>query len=482
MRNEWDDLTKNDPLARALLRDAVNAFSETKADRDLLARLRRDTTALAEDFLNEYLTKGLDSQVTEEVRKALDGIRIERRVTNVPAELKDIYHRLGLIRDYSGRTVELDYPQSLADALMLRVCPTTTIASAAKLKAADVDPLLKLITKAYTDMGLSPDRLAPSLAETYRDLSVPLLLNYMDINATKVYFMGPVFYGNAAANWTLTFATGSGLPDPFEWNGSDWFMERYSLSAEDLSACKLQTDKNPFRSINFSVGICNRRWSCRRLYVWQRSKTGTQMRNAHAAAKRSGQGELYLHDAVRQFLVVLQTPNLKIIEIEKFPQPLTAFTRVSPKDVMLSCRPETPEGKIAHAIWLGPGLRLSSNAVQRIKELAAGLAAAGAAVVPTVGAAMAALATCGVYWLLDRSITQDTTRDRQALLSLERDMNHTFSAIWADSQMPNIVKQSPTCTTDTALELACRTLSSLLEIAYGEVLEAYKDKLGEEPP
>jgi hypothetical protein len=54
MRNIWEEMIKDDPLAYLLLKDAANESSETKADRELLKNLKRETTALAEDFLNEY--------------------------------------------------------------------------------------------------------------------------------------------------------------------------------------------------------------------------------------------------------------------------------------------------------------------------------------------------------------------------------------------------------------------------------------------
>jgi hypothetical protein len=74
----------------------------------------------------------------------------------------------------------------------------------------------------------------------------------MGFQATKVYFMDPILYGNAKNGLTLTFSTGSGLPDPLEWNGADWYMRQYSISEREMENHGLKSDKNPLIYVMFS--------------------------------------------------------------------------------------------------------------------------------------------------------------------------------------------------------------------------------------
>lgn len=474
MAVNWGDLFKGDSLGWSLMQDAADAFRSTKEDRDLIHRVNAETQQLAEDFLNAYLTRELDA-TAEEIRGELQRIRIERKVPNIPRELSEIYKNLGIIRDYSSRTVELDYPQSVADPLLLRGYPSAIIRAVGESKGVDAQPLIDVMEKAYHAMGLSPSELAPDLASHFTRLSVPLLLKYMDINSTKVYFMGPVFYGDAGEQWTLTFATGSGLPDPLEWNGALWFQQRYGVTQEDLRKHGLKPDKNPFRALNFTVGICNNRWNCKRLYVWQRSKTAKQMQGAYAVAKDAGKEELYLYDAVRQLIGVFETPNLKIIELGEFPLALTAWTRVSPNDIMLSCRPGTPESKISHAIWLRPGLRLSGAALQRIKEVTAGLLGASVTFVPDVGPFLGVLAVAGAYYLLGKLIKGETEEHRKVILDMQAKVAQAYDSLWTAREVSGLVKHSNAYHGENALKAACGTASSLLHLVTPEeALDAYR--------
>lgn len=469
MGTAWNELFTEDPLGAELVRQAAAGFDATSADRDLLKRVRQQSRLLAEEFLNAYLARDLDAQVADQIRNEIAKLRIERTVSEVCDELAIAYEHLKLIREHSRTAVELDYPQMLADPLILRAYPVPVISSAAK-GSAEVQPLVQAIEKAHRAMGFPPEVIAPEIARRYTELSVPLLLNYTEITATKVYFMGPVFYGNAEDGWTLTFATGSGLPDPLEWNGAAWFMSRYGVSPD-----RLRTDKNPFRALNFSVGICNTQWRCRRLYVWQRSKTAAQLRGAFLAASEAGKTALFLADALAQLAGVYRTPNLKIIELDEFSPELTAWTRVSQKDVMLSCRPGTPEGKIAHALWLTPGLRLSEATVKRIKELAVGIVEAGVSLIPVVGPFLAVVAAVATMYLLDERITEEEERHRKTVLELQSTLDRAISALWDANDLPGIIKRSSAYTPSEALAAAAGTLAALLgDVSPQQVLEAYK--------
>ena len=476
--NDLDDVLRGDDVALSLVRDASSGF-QTAKEKKHLRTLREESKRLAEDFLNAYLARELDKDGVEAALRDLSNIRVERPLSGASKELLEIYKHLELIRDYGTRTVALDYPQSLADPLLLRAYPPEIIQAEGARRGADVGALVELIKQAHRAMGLPNDNLAPNIASRYTELSVPLLLNYMDIRATKVYFMGPVFYGNAGQGWTVTFSTGSGLPDPLEWNGALWFMGRYDVTAQDLERHGLKVDKNPFRALNFSVGITNRNWACRRLYVWQRSKTSQQARAAYALAKEAGKAEVYVRDAIAQLLQVFETPNLLILELEDFPTPLTMWTRISEKDVMLSCRPGTPESKIANGIWLRPGLRIGSRAVRAIKETAAGLAGVGTGVLtgviggPALPAILTVLAQVSASLLLGRAISEDEEKHRQEILELQEKTSRAFDAIWRSQNLPGFVKRPRPYFGQEALEASARVLASLLGLPQAEVLAAY---------
>jgi len=121
-------LLDGDPLAVDMVEDAAGAFSGSRDDRALLRRLRRDSQRLAEDFLDAYSSQPLTAEAAEEARNALSQIRVPRRIGNVRADLALIYRHLGIIRSYGPDSVELDYPQCLADPLILRAYSLGSIA------------------------------------------------------------------------------------------------------------------------------------------------------------------------------------------------------------------------------------------------------------------------------------------------------------------------------------------------------------------
>lgn len=477
MSIKLDVLFKGDPIGKRLIQEAQDAFRSTPCDRKLLRRVKATAKIIAEDFLNLYLSKSLDNKTVEEVQQVLKKIRIERKMVNVDPDFAEIYKYLGIIRDYSTRCVELDYPQSLADPLILRACPPSALHTKSEV-TAPWEPLLNVIASAQREMDLPPQVLASEIALHYKNLSAPLLLQYMNITAPKVYLLGPVFYGNAGKAWTLTFATGSGLPDPLEWNGAAWFMSEYGLTHDQLERHGLKLDMNPFRAVNFSTGICNKRWMCRRLYVWQRSKTSEQVCKAYEAAKEAGKDKQYLRDALIQLIIVFETPNLKILELEKFPVELTVWTRVSPRNIMLSCRPGSPEEKIGRAVWLTTGLRLSDAAIRAVEHAVAGTVGFGVSRVPDIGPLLVSLANAGVLYLFDRVIIKEEARKyRKTILNLQDSIEKKFEEIWEATYIPGvkIVKQACSYQPPDALKAASETLSSLLQtVPVEEVLAAYR--------
>ena len=478
---KWENLLKGDEVALALVKEAADSFQKSKEDRELLKKLNQESRILAEEFLNAYLSANLDESSIEQVQKELSNIRVERTLKGASAELLEMYRMLGLIREYSSRSVELDYPQCTADPLMLRGYPTEIIETVGRKKGVEIQLLVDLIKKAHRSMGLPDDYIPPTVASQYKSLSVPLLLKYMDIKATKVYFMGPVFYGNAGNEWTLTFSTGSGLPDPLEWNGAIWYIHRYSVNDLELEKHGLKADKNPFRALNFSVGIINQHWDCKRLYVWQYSKTSKQIKGAYATAKDNGKGRLYLKDATKQLTNVFKTNNLMILELEEFPNALTAWTRVSPSDIMLSCRPGTAESKIAHGIWLRPGLRISQGSVNALKNISSGLISGSTGLIagmvggPGLGMALAVLAQVGVSHLIGQQIKDEEERHRREIIELQENATAVFNSLWSADDLPGLIKLPHSYVETKALNAAKSTLSHLLDISEDEIIDAYKD-------
>lgn len=478
MRRKIHSLIESDPLALQLIDEAANAFQDTKADRDLLRRTKAYARNMAEDFLNACLARGLSAAEADELVEEPKGIRIQPKVAAVSDELKETYRCLGIIREYSGRFVEMDYPQCLADPLILRAYTPETISQVASKKGIEVGHFIRVLSQAQQALALSQDDINAMVVPEYTRLSSPLLLQWNPITATKVYFMGPVFYANAGDRWSLTFSTGSGLPDPLEWNGSLWYCKRYAVAPEALAQHGVG-DKNPFRSLNFSADICNPAWPCKRLYIWQESKTALQCQSAYRIALKAGNGELYLGDAVKQLIHAFSTPNLKILGLDSFPSELRLWTRVSPADVMLSARPDTAEARIAHGLWVRPGFRLSDTATAAILAASAPLLlytaqqTLGDDALPLALSAMAV--TVLVEFMRHGVLGSEKQQQTAAMRNARRDLHGVFKLIWADRELSSIIKQSEAYGRERALAVACHNLSRLLgTVSTEELTEAYR--------
>ena len=157
-------LLLNDPLALQLVKEAVDAFGSTKRDRELLGRIRDDATQLAQNFIDIYAASDPDASGLEEIRAAMDSIRIERKVANVPREFLEIYRNLGLIRDFSSRLVQLDFPQSLADPVILRGYSQETLEQIGDRGHFELQPLIDAIEGATRDTGFTLEQLQPEVA------------------------------------------------------------------------------------------------------------------------------------------------------------------------------------------------------------------------------------------------------------------------------------------------------------------------------
>jgi hypothetical protein len=472
------EILQGDDLALQMVRDAEARFEKSAADRHLIRNVRKTSAELAQALLEQALTKGIDESGASFARSLLSNMMIDRKYQNVSAELAQVYANLGLIRDWSNKSILLDCPQSLVDPVMLRAFAPALIEEAGERLHSRMNDLTDRLRAVQAACDMPANHLNAQIAEEYVKRSAPLLLRCQSLNATKVYFTGPLFYGNAEKGWTVTFATGSGLPDPHEWHGSLWFKDRYRVSNKRLKDSGY--DKNPFRSINFSVGVANQRWGCRRLYVWQRSKTAAQMASSLTLATLFGRRSRYLFDAINQLVEVFQTPRLKIIELPSFSPELTMWTRISPQDVMISCRPGTSEAKIEHALWLTPGVRLTGAVIKGFKrtaEEAMGVIAGGAAL---LGGHLEAtipltwLARLSTTLLLDRMVSEEEERLRREIVRLQEVTEKLFEKLWSESQAGCIVKQPDPLTPSDALRAAILRVSSLTDLAPEEVAVAWK--------
>lgn len=476
MSDEIEVLLKNDPLAYSLIQDCAHEFSLHKADRDLLKQTKGQAKQLAEWFLNKYFESSISSSDVQQMQRELEKIRIERKVKNVSHELLEIYKCLKIIRDYSSRVVLLDCAQSAADSLALRAYPTQAIKAVGQRNSVDVQPLIDLINSANSRLGLSEKERTKLIVDRHCQLSRPLFLSCQEISATKVYFTGPSFYSNVGEGYSLTFSTGSGLPDPLEWNGSAWFQEQYNVPTEKLTELGIG-DKNPFRSLNFSMGICNPNWKGRRIYVWQESKTASQVQRAYEAAEYRENGARYLYDAIVQLLRVFSTPNLLIIKLDNFPESLSIWTRVSSQDVMISNRPGTQEARIAHGLWFKPRLQISDAAVVTI------VAAATAAVEYPLFSSQndlvrffsAFIAPVAISYLTYKVAGSPAHKLSKATTDLQESMVHRLDDLWnGNDTLPWVVKGKEKYDPKRAFSKVITTLSRLSGRSIEEVTQVYE--------
>ena len=364
------------------------------------------------------------------------------------------------------------------DPLILRLTATDAIESIGIMQGIDVSPLTDNISRAHESLNLPHDKLSLEIINSYARLSNPLILNFSTIDALKFYLVGPLFHINARDRWTIDFSTSSGLPDPLEWMGSDWYCRRYSVTQEELTKCGVG-NKNPFRPINYGLGICNAQLPCKRLYVLQYSKTAEQVQNAYHIASRAGKGYLYLRDAVIQLIQVFRTPNLKIIFIHDFPEPLWAWTRISQKEVMLSCRPNTSERKISHGLWLKSGFRLSEAAIRGIYSSLSGILIFGASTYNNLATILTIIASSCAVFLTERAIKRQSYQQAGTINKLQDKVSQIFQSIWDERELSCIIKHPERYEHDQVLENACKTLAGFLgDITYEDILEVYKSESG----
>jgi len=160
-----------------------------------------------------------------------------------------------------------------------------------------------------------------------------------------VYTKGYDFYKGHEGEFTITFSTSSGLPNPLERYGTEKFCKRYLVPSDRLGDLLL---KNPYRGDNFSKGILNNDISSRRIYIWERDRTSEALKEALNIVPKDKR-QLFLDDAVNLFSQSLMFDKIRIIEIEKFDGWMSRFTRNAKGEIMFSIR-GTKSKRISHAI------------------------------------------------------------------------------------------------------------------------------------
>jgi len=465
-------LFHNDSVGKQLVAEAITQFRESRLSRSQIRRIRKRARAQAELFLNCFLEGKLTQDEIEEIIRNKLSLNFEHPIRGASKELIEAYHYLGIITDYSAKAIEIPYPQAAMDPYATRFHDASTL-SALEGSAA-LSPIISCVEAGQKEIGDDPDTMRRKMASQYARLSKPLFMPFQGISSTKVYWTGPVFYENASRSWSLTFSTGSGLPDPLEWHGSTWFCSRYGVSSTSLDAHGVGS-KNPFREVNFSLGIANPALNGKRIYVWQRSKTQSQLKCAYRIAYDAGAGRHFLKDALNQLTHVFKTRNLKIIQLETFPDSLSIWTRVSPRNVMLSSRAGTLHKRIDHALWFTPGFTLSDEVLTAVSMTAPSfLGLMTRTAFPQLSQnelvqLLALTAGASMIYLSLKSRNNIMRKYAQEVHRVMADIDNYVDVLWRTERLPGVVKER-NAYKGNARDMAVDVLSGLLEVDRGTLL------------
>lgn len=204
---------------------------------------------------------------------------------------------------------------------------------------------------------------------------------------SDIYTRAGEFYHSCGIGRSVTFSTSSGLPNPMERHGTDWFIDRYSLDQDDPVTKNLIL-KNPFRTQNFTEGCLNASFQCERQYVWEQRGTARALQQSYTALP-TDKRDLFIADAVG-LLAECYCPRLRIVETDSFEGWMSRFTRCGPNSVMISFRGPKSK-KISHAVNLTfAGAKKAHNFYQ----LAIGVTAAATSFPPLAGPAGSLAALC----------------------------------------------------------------------------------------
>ncbi len=241
-------------------------------------------------------------------------------------------------------------------------------------------------------------------------------------------------------------------------------------------------EKNPFRSLNFTSGIISSLWSSKRLYFWQRSKTADQFKRSYKLAFNFGMGSEYIRDAVNQMIRVYRAPNLKIIQLDSFKNVLKAWTRVSKKDVMISCRPGSPERQIEHALWLTPGIRLGDAVLATLTTMLIPLSSYLLSKEPDIAEVTSLLAISPFIYFAQKELRSEKRIQSNTIRKLQRTIDTCVVEIWKNNRLPGIIKNDGVYGDSEALQASIATIADLLQFGANQISDIYFHNVDPPPP
>ena len=494
-RHFFEELFRNDKAGERLFLKAMADFQENKADRAAIELARNQANKICEEVIEVHLKGKWTDEVAKHVKQRLNGISVETKCRGGSKEFLELYRQLGFLSDYTTNFVAIRYPQAAANTAAVRAIPPHIFSYLEFEQNPDGDfcdmagELSRIFQKAQKKSGLSYADWASTCIEAQCRASRGNMLAIQNIEGPAVYLNGPFFYADAEKSWTLTFSTGSGLPDPLEWNGSHWFSSRYNVSMKVLTE-NGAAKKHPIRPLNFEMGIVNNRLPAQRIYVWQRDKTSEQLKKAYALACVNGRGQRYLNDAWNQLTRVFSTDLLKIIELDHFDPILTEWTRISARHIMLSHRPGTPQAAISHGCWLTPsGANLNEVVWHTIRAVAKHGVEGGILACLLNGPSnlspeklimiLSLLASLNVIHLVDMRY-QENDAQRRRIADAQRICRDCFQTLWNRADVPGTVKEpreypdAPAAAMKTLARLLGVTQSDLRHAIHGKAEDVFK--------
>jgi|GEM_PF-4436909 len=171
------------------------------------------------------------------------------------------------------------------------------------------------------------------------------------IASTDVYALGREFYRLSSQHGpqiTVTVSNTSGLWNPHERLGTAEFVRRFGRTADATLPYK-----DGYRATNFTDGILNPAYACRRIYVYNSRDTWDAFQRARAAAQNTAAFDTYAKQLVTE--VAARTTaypgTLHLVSVGDFDtcRPLALVTRASKDVLMFSNRGS--DYSIAHAFW-----------------------------------------------------------------------------------------------------------------------------------
>jgi hypothetical protein len=466
-----------EPTMSDLFDVARKRFQCTKELQVQFAAIQESALNYLPMFLESLTQDGIPPDRARELLQPLKNFAVEVPVKDPSEEFLSIYKKLDVVQDATRRAVYLSVPSKAANAVMVGAAALGDYSAGDPVLGALAAPLKKAATAA----GLGAKDASKLLAQSAVLASEWCRLDSEPVfSSADVYFSGPWFYKRGGLS--LTLAETSGLPNPVEWRGSEWFARTFQIEPKELSDAAL--DKlSPSRSVNFDFGLCYGWPNSRRIYVWNRLKTGAALRKCIDLAKSHGRHRSFLAECVDQLNLVFLTRNLMILQVDQFTNDLKLCTRTAQDRIMFSGR-LAGGGKIYSGLWVQRDVQLSPSVLTAVDKLAefGAMAAAIAAAATVTGQAkdvpfwvplVSVFATGGLAYLVDRHKRDAFSRHIESMIKAMTIVESKLRVLWnaADRRetVPGLVK-APSSYFGDAREAAVATLAHLIGTTTDEVL------------